>query len=98
MTKANKIIDAVVLSSGVTIDELMSGSRKRRVSLPRQMAAYLIRKNTELSYQKVADRLNLNEPSTVKVAFKTIEGQIEFKQPDTTSLYEETLIILGDGK
>jgi chromosomal replication initiator protein len=59
----------------VSIDELISRSRKRNVTFPRQVAMYLTRKYTEESLANIGGLYN-RDHSTVLYAIKTVSRNI----------------------
>lgn len=90
MNTPDEIIQAVIEASGVTMEQLKSGDRKRHISLPRQIAVWMINKHTGESYQRTADRIGIKRGS-VHNALCNIDNQLKYKQPDTTYIYEQTL-------
>ncbi len=56
----------------VTIESLRSSSRSRTISFPRQMAMYLVRTETELSYPQIGIRLGKRDHTTVLYGYEKI--------------------------
>lgn len=56
----------------VTIESLRSSSRTRTISFPRQMAMYLVRTETELSYPQIGIRLGKRDHTTVLYGYEKI--------------------------
>jgi chromosomal replication initiator protein len=56
----------------VTIESLRSNSRSRTISFPRQMAMYLVRTETELSYPQIGIRLGKRDHTTVLYGYEKI--------------------------
>lgn len=90
MKTPDEIIQAVIEASGVTMEQLKSGDRKRHISLPRQIAVWMINRQTGESYQRTANRIGIKRGS-VHNALCNIETQLKYKQKDTTYIYEQTL-------
>ena len=66
------VIDTVAGYYRVTVDSLLSNSRNRIISFPRQMAMYLVRTETELSYPQIGDRLGNRDHTTVLYGYEKI--------------------------
>jgi len=71
------IIQAVIDEYNVTEDELQSRSRSHRIALPRQVAMYLLRENTELSYPEIGDKLGGRDHTTVIYGNDKITEMVE---------------------
>jgi chromosomal replication initiator protein len=56
----------------VTVDSLQSNSRSRTIAFPRQMAMYLVRTETELSYPQIGKRLGKRDHTTVLYGYQKI--------------------------
>ena len=61
----DRIIDAVSALFGLSREELISRSRQRRVTLPRQIAMYLLRSDTQLSMPQIGEELGGRDHTTV---------------------------------
>ncbi len=57
----------------VSVDDLVSGKRQRAYSYPRQIAMYLCRKHTGMSYKKIGEAFANKDHSTVLHAVRRIE-------------------------
>ena len=57
----------------ISLSELVSKKRKRAYSYPRQLAMYLCRKHTDLSFQKIGDSFGHKDHSTAIYAVRRIE-------------------------
>jgi len=66
------VIDTVAGYYRVTVDSLRSGSRSRTIAFPRQMAMYLVRTETELSYPQIGDRLGNRDHITILYGYQKI--------------------------
>ena len=72
------IRDVVSSQFRVSIDELLSRSRKQTISFPRQIGMYLTRKHTEESLANIGNLYN-RDHSTVLYAIKTVSRDIAQK-------------------
>ena len=66
------IMAAVCAHFGITEDELVSSTRARRVSAPRQMCWVLLRERLHLSCMEVADRFD-RDHSTILIGCKQVD-------------------------
>ncbi len=65
----------------VSLDDLISRSRKRSIARPRQIAMYLSRKYTNLSLQAIGRAFNRYHATTLH-AIETVEGLLRKKSSD----------------
>lgn len=72
---SNMIIDAVESYFKVSRAELLSEKRSKNISHPRQVAMYLIRRYTDMSYPEIGDSFNKDHTS-VMYADKNIQKKI----------------------
>ena len=70
------ILNEVATACGVTREEILSGSIERRLSRPRQLAMWLIRRNTGDTLQRIA-RVFQRHPSTVHHALRLTEQRLQ---------------------
>ena len=56
----------------VTIDSLRSTSRSRTIAFPRQMAMYLARTETDLSYPQIGEQLGHRDHTTILYGYEKI--------------------------
>ena len=75
------ILNEVASACGVTREEILSASIERRLSRPRQLAMWLIRRNTGDTLTKIA-RVFRRHPSTVHHALRLTEQRLQ-DDPDT---------------
>lgn len=62
---------------GVTVKELRSSSRERRISRPRMLAMYLARLHTQAAYQEIGRHFGNRNHSTVIAAERKVTGWIK---------------------
>ena len=74
---ANRIIKSVADFYGLKKEGLFSQSKKKEVVKPRQVAMYLLRKETTMSYSGIAEKFNRKDHTTIIYACKQIEAKIE---------------------
>ena len=86
--KANKIIETVSDVSGIPIERMKSGDRKREAVCARHVAMYLIREITGEPYRVTSERMNQNRMSA-KHAYHYVSDQLEIGQTDTTFIYNQ---------
>jgi chromosomal replication initiator protein len=60
----------------ISISDLSSGKRQRAVSYPRQMAMYLCKKFTDLSYKRIGNAFGKKDHSTAIYAVQRIEKEL----------------------
>lgn len=72
-----EVIDKVSIYYQVTIDSLLSNSRSRTISFPRQMAMYLARTETGSSYPQIGDALGHRDHTTILYGYEKISGLLE---------------------
>lgn len=70
------IINAVANYYGITSLDIVKRTRKRPYVTARQIAIYLIKKNTDLSLKKVADYFGGYDHTTVIYTCRLIDDQI----------------------
>lgn len=74
---AERIIASVAAQFGVDEDRLLSRERSREVALPRQVAMYLIRKETTASLPQIGEALGGRDHTTVMYGCEKIANVIE---------------------
>jgi chromosomal replication initiator protein len=72
-----QIVSAVARHYHLSEDDLVGRSRRRQVSVPRQLAMYLIREETESSLPQIGDILGGRDHSTIIHGCEKIGVQIE---------------------
>jgi chromosomal replication initiator protein len=71
------VIETVATYYHVTVDGLRSNSRSRTVAFPRQMAMYLARTETGLSYPQIGERLGNRDHTTILYGYEKIAELLE---------------------
>lgn len=74
-----KVIELVAKEWQVTVDALIGRDRSRKVAQPRQVAMYLLRKETDSSLPQIGDALGGRDHTTVMYAIDKISSEIETK-------------------
>jgi chromosomal replication initiator protein len=72
-----QVIDTVSSYYRVTIEALRSNSRSRTIAFPRQMAMYLARTETSLSYPQIGAKLGNRDHTTIMYGYEKISGLLE---------------------
>ena len=72
-----QIEKAVARSFGVTVSDLQSKSRQKRVTVPRQVAMYLEKTLLDLPFTQIGLRFGGRDHSTVIHSIQKIEEQIK---------------------
>jgi len=82
-SNSNKVINSAVIIDAVSMyfdlkpDDFRSKKRNRDISYPRQIAMYLCRELTDLSYPKIGEIFGGRDHTTVLHAFEKIESDLE---------------------
>ena len=71
---ASQIIDLCARHFQVNVEDMLSRSRKREYAAPRQIAAYFIKKYTELSLTTIGKSLGGLDHSSVISSIRVING------------------------
>ena len=82
------IAQVVIDYFGLTMDDLMSTRRERRIAFPRQVAMYLCRTLTDSSYPSIGDFFGGKHYTTVMYACDQIIKDIESK-PDVATAIDD---------
>ncbi len=72
-----QIESAVAQAYGLTVEEMKSKSRQRRVAQPRQVTMYLQKELLDLSYTEIGQRFGGRDHSTVIHSIRKVQDQIE---------------------
>jgi chromosomal replication initiator protein len=73
----DQIIRTIADEYGITVDELLSSSRSQRVALPRQIAMYILREESDLSLPKIGEILGGRDHTTVMYGHEKITDLLE---------------------
>ncbi|MGH2537686.1 MAG: chromosomal replication initiator protein DnaA [Candidatus Promineifilaceae bacterium] len=71
------LLDTVCDYYHVTLEALRSNSRSRAVAFPRQVAMYLARTETEMSYPQIGERLGHRDHTTILYGYEKITELLE---------------------
>lgn len=74
-----KVIELVAKEWQVSVDALIGRDRSQKVAQPRQVAMYLLRKETDASLPQIGEVLGGRDHTTVMYAIEKISGEIETK-------------------
>jgi len=74
-----KIIELVAREWQTTVEALLGRDRSHKIAQPRQVAMYLLRKETDASFPQIGDALGGRDHSTVMYAINKISNEIETK-------------------
>jgi chromosomal replication initiator protein len=74
-----KIIELVAKEWQTTVDALMGRDRSQKIAQPRQVAMYLLRKETDASLPQIGEVLGGRDHTTVMYAIEKIASDIETK-------------------
>jgi len=70
-------VDLVARKFNTTVEKLLGRDRSRDVALPRQIAMYLLREETNFSLPQIGEVLGGRDHTTVMYAIEKISDQIE---------------------
>jgi chromosomal replication initiator protein len=73
----DRVINTVASYYQVTVEGLRSNSRSRTVAFPRQMAMYLARTETGMSYPQIGIKLGNRDHTTILYGYEKISGLVE---------------------
>ncbi|MCJ7435477.1 MAG: chromosomal replication initiator protein DnaA [Anaerolineales bacterium] len=73
---ADKVIELVAHEWQTTVDALLGRDRSQKIALPRQVAMYLIRKETDASLPQIGEVLGGRDHTTVMYAIQKIENDM----------------------
>ena len=74
-----KIVELVAREWKITEDDLLGRDRSQKIAEPRQVAMYLMRKETDASLPQIGEVLGGRDHTTVMYAIEKIANQIETK-------------------
>lgn len=73
----DKILAEVARTYSVTVEDIKSKKKTAAISNARQIAAYITRRETELSHAEIGEILGGRHYSTIIYSFNTIEGELQ---------------------
>jgi len=73
----SQVVKAVATSFGLTADRLLGRDRSRAVALPRQIAMYLLREESNVSLPQIGEALGGRDHTTVMYACDKVADLIE---------------------
>ncbi len=74
---SEEILKAVSIYYNLTLEDLRGARRTRRIALPRQIAMYLIREETESSYPQIGAQLGGRDHTTILYGYERIREKME---------------------
>ena len=74
-----KIVELVAREWKISEDDLLGRDRSQKIAEPRQVAMYLMRKETDASLPQIGEVLGGRDHTTVMYAIEKIANQIETK-------------------
>jgi chromosomal replication initiator protein len=77
---ADKVIELVAREWQTTVDALLGRDRSQKIAEPRQVAMYLLRKETDASLPQIGEVLGGRDHTTVMYAIQKIENEMTTKQ------------------
>ena len=89
-TKAAEVIKYVARFYGLRLTEIKSKNNSRPIAFPRQVAMYLCKRLTDLSYPEIGKNFNDKHHSTVMYSVEKIE-QLRRKDPDLDRSIQDML-------
>lgn len=82
----NRIIETVARHYGITVNEIKGKKRRKEIVNPRQVAMYLARELTDLSFPKIGEEFGNKNHSTVIHAYEKIhEALTSNEEPQLTA-------------
>ncbi len=100
--KARQITAQVVMQTvsdyyDITVDDLIKQSRRREITVPRQIAMYLTRELTTMSLPQIGQSFGNRDHSTVLHACKQVESNIR-ETPSIASVVNDIKGLIMEGK
>ncbi|MDL2236603.1 chromosomal replication initiator protein DnaA [Christensenellaceae bacterium OttesenSCG-928-K19] len=84
------VADAVCSYYGITEEDIRGQKKNRDIALPRQIAMYILRDVTDISYAKIAEFFGKKDHTTIMHAEKKIKGDIK-KDPSMKKEVEDII-------
>ena len=73
----NQVVQMVAEAFGITVEQILARDRSRRVALPRQIAMYLLREESQISLPQIGDVLGGRDHTTVMYGCDKVAGLLE---------------------
>ena len=80
-TSPQSIIKAAAEFYNISLNDLVKRSRKKEVVRPRQVAMFLLREETKLSFPEIGQKLGGRDHSTVIHACEKIKSESSIDEP-----------------
>jgi chromosomal replication initiator protein len=74
---AERVVDVVARSFNVTSDHILGRDRSQNVALPRQVAMYLLREESNASLPQIGQAIGGRDHTTVMYAIEKISDMLE---------------------
>ncbi len=84
----NNIIDEVAKTSGVSSDDIRGDRKKAEISNARQIAMYVMRETTNLTYEEIGNCFGGKKHSTVIYSIEAIESKMEDNAELKNNIYD----------
>lgn len=75
--KLAEVIRVVASAHGISVEEIKSACRERRLSWPRQLAAYLCREMTDHSYPEIGRAFGDRDHTTILFSYRKISARLQ---------------------
>ena len=79
---------------GIDVADLKSPKRDQKFSVPRHIAMYLTREETNMSYMDIARAFNKNDHTTIKHAYEKIQSSLDSSTDETKNSIKNILDML----
>ena len=73
----NQVVQMVAEAFGITVEQILARDRSRRVALPRQIAMYLLREESQISLPQIGDVLGGRDHTTVMYGCDKVANLLE---------------------
>jgi len=87
IARPQSVLEAVAAELNVSIEDMKSASRRREVSQARQLAMYLMRQHTDLSFPKIGEEFGGKDHTTVLYGCEKIAQRLE-REPNLGKLID----------
>ena len=85
------VLKAVADFYSISSNDLLKRSRKKEIVRPRQIAMYLLREETKLSFPEIGQKLGGRDHSTVIHAYEKIKNEVNIDEP-----FKQELILIRE--